>query len=69
MIMMIKFSASEAAHKSQLWRRGAARIFTEMRDNRIGGATRIRLDEAHTALIKAACAVQNGDKDANGVSE
>ncbi len=63
---MIKFSASEASHKSQIWRRGAARIYTEMRDNRISGDTRVRLHEAHTALIRASGAVKNGDKDPGG---
>ena len=66
---MPKFSASEASHKSQLWMRGAARIYIELRDSRMIGDTRIRLDEAHTALIRASNAVKNGDKDHGVVGE
>ena len=63
---MSKFAPSEASHKSQLWRKGAARIYAELRDQRICGATRKRLDEAREALIKAAGAILNDDRDPPG---
>ncbi len=66
---MLKFTMSQAARKSHLWRRSAARLYTDLRDERIRGDTRVHLMQAHAAMIKAASAVKNDDKDPDVVGK
>jgi hypothetical protein len=44
-------------------------LYTDLRDERIRGDTRVHLMQAHAAMIKAASAVKNDDKDPDVVGK
>jgi hypothetical protein len=55
---VIRYTATEAARKGHAWRRSAARLYVDLRDQRISGDARLHLVQAHSALNAAADALR-----------
>ena len=66
---MVRFTATEATRKAGLWRGAAARLYTDLSDQRVSGETRLRPPQAHSALKAAADSVRRVEQTETQVSE